>query len=184
LKLPGLALLLLLFPDGRLPSRRWRIVPWLLGTAVAGITIWTMLHPAGGRRGDPALPALRHRPAHQPHPRLWAANCAARAGLCRRIAVIRPGHRRQLGSAELAGRRATLAAAVVFHPARRRIQAVVDRRFNRRRHNAAQTIEAFSARLRDQVDLDSLAAELLTVVDQRMRPTRTSLWLRQSAKAP
>jgi hypothetical protein len=60
----------------------------------------------------------------------------------------------------------------------------VDRRFNRRRHNAAQTIEAFSARLRDQVDLDSLAAELLTVVDQRMRPTRTSLWLRQSAKAP
>ena len=45
LNLLGLALLLLLFPDGRLPSRRWRIVPWLLGLSFAGITLWTMLHP-------------------------------------------------------------------------------------------------------------------------------------------
>ena len=60
----------------------------------------------------------------------------------------------------------------------------MDRRFNRRRYDAAQTVEAFSARLRDQVDLDTLAAELLTVVDQTMQPTTASLWLRQSAKAP
>jgi hypothetical protein len=76
---------------------------------------------------------------------------------------------------------ATLAAAAIFRPARRRIQAAVDRRFNRRKYNAAQTIHTFSTRLRDQVDLDTLATELLAVVDQTMEPTRASLWLRPSA---
>jgi hypothetical protein len=75
---------------------------------------------------------------------------------------------------------ATLAVAALFQPARRRIQAAVDRRFNRRKHDAAQTIQVFSSRLRDQLDLDTLATELLTVVDQTMEPTRVSLWLRPS----
>jgi len=73
---------------------------------------------------------------------------------------------------------ATLAVAALFQPARRRIQAAVDRRFNRRRHNTAERIAAFGDRLHQQIDLDSLTVELLAVVDQTIQPTQASLWLR------
>jgi hypothetical protein len=77
---------------------------------------------------------------------------------------------------------ATLAVAVVFQPARRRVQRAVDQRFNRRSYDAARTITAFSARLREETDLDTLSAELLEVVDQTMQPTQVWLWLRPSPK--
>lgn len=75
-----------------------------------------------------------------------------------------------------------MATTALFQPARRRVQHTVDRRFSRRRHDAARMIDMLNLRLRDQIDLEMLSADLLGVLDQTMQPTQLSLWLRPAAR--
>jgi hypothetical protein len=193
----GITLPALLVPDGRLRSPRWRAVAaaavagpllGLLGGALASGMLEETVVPIDNpfRIGGVAVAVLRYR--------LWdldrlVSRTVTYALVTTLLVVpyllILPAATRLAGgSGSLAVAAATLAAAALFQPLRRRVQDLVDRRFNRRRYDAARTVDAFAVRLRDQVDLTALHAELLAVVDQTVAPTQASLWLRPPAFGP
>jgi hypothetical protein len=94
------------------------------------------------------------------------------------VALLRPLLEPLTGSSSLAVAASTLAVAAAFNPVRRRLQAAVDRRFDRARYDAVRAVQAFAARLRTQVDLDEVTEELRDTVDATVAPTRVAVWLR------
>jgi hypothetical protein len=275
---PALTFLLLLFPDGHLPSRRWRVAGWLAVVAIVTLALGSAFTPASvdypelrnpvgissfegsfledGGVGWFVLAAsvvlsaismvvrFRRATGEERQQIKWFALAAAFAGvswvtlvfayetelrqaalllgllsylgiplavgvavlkyrlydidiiinrtlvygaLTATLALVYLGSVATLqyafrgltgGDSQLVIVASTLAIAALFNPLRRRIQSFIDRRFYRRKYDARKALEAFSARLRDETDLEALNDELISVVSETMQPTQVSLWLR------
>jgi hypothetical protein len=171
-----LGVVLLLTPTGSLPSRRWR---WWIGSAAAAL-VGLLLAVAVAPTPSPG-PTRHSRPP---------STCTASRARCRSpTRRVSPSPSRAwwwASSPCCCGSAAPVAPNASSHlggrgrvPARPPPHsAAVDRRFNRRRYDAAQTVQTFSDRLRQQVDLDTVTVELLAKVDRTVQPTRALLWLR------
>jgi hypothetical protein len=130
--------------------------------------------------GDVPLPIVGYRCYHQSNAGLWyldhyTGNGLLWPDLCH--AILAAGIINQNNNFAIVV--STLAIAALFQPLRHRVQAIIDRRFYRRKYNAAKIVEAFSATLRNEVDLNLLREHLITVEQDTMQPAHVSLWLRQ-----
>jgi hypothetical protein len=181
--LTGFPLVILLFPDGRLPSRRWRpvLAAYLAIAAVStNSSIWEVLI-----LGFAALPLsigigiLKYRLYEIDRlisrTLAYAIVTGLLVGVYAGLVLLSTHVFTVHGTVAVAA--STLAAAALFTPLRRRVQHAVDRRFNRARYDADQTIAAFATHLKDAVDLDSVRTDLTAVVHRALEPAHVSLWL-------